>query len=178
MIKMNNAMLDMFMHQNLSESRACVAFFVGTIPTKQELNSFLATGQSDAKNLKDWKTWISLREGTTLCAELSMENTTDINFRTREQIVIPFAGDPTEMQLHLGEVGSAVPTWAVVHVIDRNAYQADGYYDRWDTDMSYISIVCSVGATGSGADIEIVDGEFTDGNAYKLNNLVLNLGEQ
>lgn len=173
MIKMNNTMLEMFMGSEAKEGRAAVFLFTGTIPTKAELNEFMST--SDVKQLTNWKAWMTAREDSpVLIGELSCEQLVNANFQSVEQIVVPFAGDPAEMQVRQ----AGIPTWMMVHVCEKGAGQSDMYYDSWGSDEVLYSIVGTVGDVGTGADIEIVDGEIIDGNTYKVNNLVINLSEQ
>ena len=125
--------------------------------------------------LSHWKTFIKTRaDNPQLIGELVTENLVNASFQNNDRLVVPFAGDPTEMVVH--KTGN--PTWMVVHAVVKSASQSDMYMESWDTDLAIYSVVGSVGATDSGADIEIVDGEIVDGNTYKLNNLIINLSEQ
>lgn len=173
MIQMNNTMLEMFMAQDASECRVGVYLFDGQQPTKSELNEFLSQG-SDVKKLSDWAALVDGRGDASLIGELVSENIVNANFQSNERLVVPFAGDPTEMVIH--KTGN--PTWMVVHAVMKSASQSDMYKDSWSNDIVIYSVVGSVGGLESGADIEIVDGEIVEGNTYKLNNLVINLSEQ
>lgn len=173
MIQMNNTMLELFMAKDASDSRIGVYLFDGQQPTKTELNEFMSA--TDVKQLAHWKAFIESRSDTPkLIGELAAENLVNANFQNKERIVVPFAGDPTEMVVK--QTGN--PTWMIVQVVEKAAAQSDMYFDSWGSDVVIYSIVGSVGAIGSGADIEIVDGEIVDGNTYKLNNLIINLSEQ
>lgn len=173
MIKMNNAMLDVFYNPESTLSR-CGAYLVkGTMPTKAELNEFLS--ESDVKTLQHWKTFLTAREGATLVGQLVVEREVDCSFRDRNVVTLPFAGDPAEMEI-LNKGG--IPTWAIVHVCNKSATQQDMMYDGWSGDVAIFTAICNVGDIGSGMDIEIVDGEIVDGNTYKLSNLHINIGEQ
>lgn len=173
MIQMNNTMLESFLYKDASDCRVGVYLFEGQQPTKYELNDFLS--QSSSPTLEHWKSFIETRsDSPQLVGELVTENLVNASFQNNERLVVPFAGDPTEMVVH--KTGN--PTWMVVHSVVNSANQEDMYMESWGSDSTIYSVVGSVGAVDSGADIEIVDGEIVDGNTYKLNNLIINLSEQ